>query len=64
MNASDKSATDLLLNPNRRSFLKTAAAGGAIAAAGMPRKRARSRQDHGVALQFALAFALGGDLPR
>mgnify|MGYP003402982230 FL=1 len=34
MNASDKSATDLLLNPNRRSFLKTAAAGGAIAAAG------------------------------
>jgi anaerobic dimethyl sulfoxide reductase subunit A len=31
---SHDSATDLLLNPNRRSFLKTAAAGGAIAAAG------------------------------
>ena len=34
MNESDISRTDALLNPNRRSFLKTAAAGGAIAAAG------------------------------
>ncbi len=34
MNASDKSRADALLNPNRRSFLKTAAAGSAIAAAG------------------------------
>ena len=34
MNTRDKSATDLLLNPKRRSFLKTAAAGGVVAAAG------------------------------
>ena len=34
MNESEISRTDALLNPNRRSFLKTAAAGGAIAAAG------------------------------
>jgi len=33
MNANDKQA-DALLNPKRRSFLKTAAAGGAVAAAG------------------------------
>ena len=34
MNESDKIRVDALLNPNRRSFLKTAAAGSAIAAAG------------------------------
>ena len=34
MNNSDKHAPDPLLNPQRRSFLKTAAAGGAVAAAG------------------------------
>lgn len=34
MNDSDKNAPDPLLNPRRRSFLKTAAAGGAVAAAG------------------------------
>lgn len=34
MNDSDKHAPDPLLNPQRRSFLKTAAAGGAVAAAG------------------------------
>ena len=34
MNDSDKHAPDPLLNPQRRSFLKTAAAGGTVAAAG------------------------------
>lgn len=34
MNDSDQNAPDPLLNPQRRSFLKTAAAGGAVAAAG------------------------------
>ncbi|MDP1634413.1 MAG: molybdopterin-dependent oxidoreductase, partial [Gallionellaceae bacterium] len=34
MNESDKNRVDALLNPHRRSFLKTAAAGSAIAAAG------------------------------
>ncbi|MBI4988129.1 MAG: molybdopterin-dependent oxidoreductase [Rhodocyclales bacterium] len=34
MKANDRYAPDLLLNPNRRSFLKTAAVGGAVVAAG------------------------------
>ena len=34
MNEPGKIRSDVLLNPNRRSFLKTAAAGGAVAAAG------------------------------